>query len=455
MREIPIKKKYLTACILLSLLLCVAQITGITLAVAVCLGLYMILVTISCCYDFTLPILLFFLPWSPILRTNPDSFSFYTFGMVLICLISIVKRGLNFRNYQLIAGIFLLLVTLLSKVMDGSGLTFAYIAFVMMIFLFPSVKEEWREGEYDFYQIVVFFSLGVIIAALCALNFAEYSGIRRFIKVDAYLTIVRRSGFYWDANFYTAHILAAISGALALLLQEEKKGRMIFLGVIIGFLFYCGFLSGSKSFVLVAGVLLVLWITAIMRMRGKAGLKATLIFFLILGVVYIATSALFSGLITVIATRFSFAKNLDTFTTGRIGLWENYFNELFSNIKVFFLGKGFTNIKINGRASHNTIIQLFFQFGVLGAPVLIYWIVCFFREGKHALKIKEKREMKSLIVAVGSFLPWMAIDALFFDEFFLLQWYVLIALNYLTLKDEHRKIEAVHKEDNYGRENEE
>ena len=42
--------------------------------------------------------------------------------------------------------------------------------------------------------------------------------------------------------------------------------------------------------------------------------------------------------------------------------------------RVFFLGKGFTNVKLEGRGSHSTPIQTFFQFGFIGVPVLIYWV---------------------------------------------------------------------------------
>lgn len=442
MREIPINKKYLIACVVLSLLLCTAQIIGHTLAIVVCLGLYMILVAISSCYDFTLPILLFFLPWSPILRTDSSSFSFYTFGMVLICLISVIKRGFNFRTYQLKAGVLLLLASLLAKLLNGSGLAFSYIAFIMMIVLYPGVKEEWHEGKYDFYQIVSFFSWGVIIAAICALNFAEFANIRKFIKVDGFAMIVRRSGFYGDANFYTAHILSALAGALTLILQEKKKVRIVFLGITIAFLLYCGFLSGSKSFAIVAACIFLLWIIALLKVRGRAGLKVTLMVFLSLGVGFIATSALFSELIEVIVMRFSFANDLNSFTTGRIRLWDSYIKEIMGNAKVFFFGKGFTDVKVNGRASHNTIIQIFYQFGLIGAPMLLYWVVCFFREASQTGQQRRKPWLRILIIAIGSFIPWMAIDVLFADEFFLLQWYMLIALKYIKLDND----ETIHTE---------
>lgn len=442
MSPISVNKKYLFACIVLALMLCVAQILGYTLPIAACLVMFMILIVWCCCYDFTLPVLLFFLPWSPILKVNSAGYSFYTFGMVMICLLSIVKKRFNFRNYQLKAGLGILFVSLLSKLIDGSGIAFDYIAFVMMIFLFPSVKEEWREKKYDFFQLVAFFAVGVIIASICALNFADYANIRRYIRVDAYLTIVRRSGFYGDANFYTAQILAAMGGAMALILHEKKKSHLLFLGIVVLFLLYCGFLSGSKSFVITTAVILVLWIFAILKMRGRAGLKVILIISAVLAATYIATSALFSGLIDVILTRFLFVRDLNSFTTGRTKLWTSYLKEIMSNAKVLFLGKGFTNAMVKGRASHNTLIQTLFQLGLVGGPILIYWMVCFFREAPQRKLGQKTAGMKKLIVLIGAFLPWLAIDMLFFDEFFLLQWYVFAAVKYFEAVDDGIDIET-------------
>ena len=428
---IPVNKKYLFTCILLALMLCISQVMGYMMPIMICLGLFMILAAWCCGFNFTLPFLLFFLPWSPILRASPDSYSFYTFAMVLICLISIVKRNFNFRNYQLITGILILFLTLLSKVLDGGSLSFNYIAFIMMLVLFPSVKEEWREGKYDFYQIVTFFAVGVIIAAMCALNFADSPSIRKFIRVDTYLTIIRRSGFYGDANFYTAQILAAMGGVLSLFLQEEKRGRLVFLGILLGFLLYCGFLSASKSFVLVACGLILIWVVGIMQMRDRTGLKLTLIISLLIAITYIATSSLFSGLLQVMLTRFSFSKDLNSFTTGRTALWQVYLQEILQNSKVFFLGKGFTDVKVGRLGSHNTIIQVFYQFGLVGMPALFYWIRCFFGERDRTQNGENPGAMKKLLVFSGAFVPWLAIDALFFDEFFLLQWYMLMAIYYL------------------------
>lgn len=443
----PIKKSYLTLGILLVLLLCVAQITGRTILILPCLFLFLILIGWCCSDNYTLPILLFFLPWSPILRTSPDGYSFFTFGLVLVCAISVIKKRFHFKKYPIVAGFVLAFFTLLSKVMDGNGLSFDYIAFMMLIVLFPVVKSEWTVKKYDFFQVVVFFSVGIIVAALCAQNLDVFPNIAKYIRVDSYLTITRRSGFYGDANFYTAQITAALGGSLMLILKQRKRGQTVFLGIVTFLLIYCGFLSASKSFVIVSVCMIALWIVAILRMQGRTSLKIALLVGVLLLVAIIATSAVFSDLIQVMVTRFSYSTDLDSFTTGRTELWVSYVREIMGDAKIFFLGKGYTNIKVNDRASHNTILQTIYQFGFIGAPFLFYWIISFFRGGSYKGKKRRKITIDIVILAVGVFMPWMAIDALFFDEFFLLQWYMFGAVQYL----EQEQIKGlVPREDIYG-----
>lgn len=448
----PIKKPYLALSVVLVLMLCVAQVLGSTILILPCLAGFLLLVGWSCSQNYTLPILLFFLPWSPVLRTSPLGHSFFTFGLILVCGISIIKKRFKFRKYPIVAGILLLFLTLVSKTVDGAGLAFDYIAFMMLIFLFPVVKGEWTLKKYDFYQVVVFFALGVIIAALCALNLTIFPNIARYIRVDAYATITRRSGFYGDANFYTAQITAAMGGCLLMILQEKKAGRCISVVALLMLLLYSGFLSGSKSFVLVTVVTVTLWLIAVLRKPGRTGLKIGALSGIAVVIVVVATSALFGDLLDVVLTRFSYSKDMDSFTTGRTSLWVMYIEEIIGDIKVFFLGKGFTNVKVEGRGSHNTLIQVFFQFGFVGVPVLIYWIISFFRGGSRQGRRKRIPRGEALMIIVAALIPWIAIDALFFDEFFLMQWYVFCALQQLRSEEATQLVPA---EDDYGRTNQE
>ena len=423
-------KYHIYISIMLAFALCMTQVIGSSILILGVLGLYLVFLGWCCSSNCTMPILLFFLPWSTIMRLSPSSYSFYTFGIILVCAISLVRQKFILKCYHLITGILLVLLTLLSKLLDGSSLSFDYIAFIMLIVLFPVVKEEWKIGNYSFFHMVLFFSFGIVMAALCAKAFALSHNISRYITVHSYHTITRMCGFYGDPNFYTAQITAALSGTLLMLLHQRKKSRFITLAVLTALLIYCGFLSGSKSFVLVSGLILLLWLVELARVKGRPGLKVLIVFMCIAMTWYIATSTLFRDLIQILATRLSASSDMSAFTTGRTELWASYFDALFHDPKLLLLGKGFTNEKINGRASHNTLIQMIFQFGLIGIPVLLTWSICFFRDrGKAAASRKDRWGV--WILLVGSFLPWMAIDALFFDEFFLLQMYVFLGIQQL------------------------
>ena len=192
--DIPGKNRnILFASVGVALLLCGAQIVGSTIMVLGGLALYMILLVWCCWHDYTFPVLLFFLPWSPIMRLTPSSFSAYTIGLVLICLIGIFNNHFSFRVYQIKAGLMIMVLSLVSKLLDGSSLSFDYVAFLMMMILFPTVMQEHEKRTYNFYHCVIFFSLGIIIAALCAMLFEEYANIRKYVRLESYITIVRRS----------------------------------------------------------------------------------------------------------------------------------------------------------------------------------------------------------------------------------------------------------------------
>lgn len=420
--------KCFIASFIIVLALCEAQISGNLSPILFCLLLYLLLLRYACRQDFTLPLLLFFLPWSRLLKLSPCSFSFFTLGLVLACLIGIINNKFRFRSYQLETGLLLMCFTLTAKIISGYGLSFSYIGFIMMITLFPSVKEEQSRDEYSLYHAVVFFSAGIITAALCAQRLAEYSNITEYITIDAYLTITRASGFYGDPNYYAAQITAALSGCLILLLRERGAVRKIILWGLAFLLLYCGFLSGSKTFAIICACTVSIWLAALLCLRGRLCFKISLILGAVFTTVFIASSPMFEEMLDVLISRFSYVSDLSSLTTGRTDLWGSYLNEFSENLKTLLIGSGFTDVRINGRASHNTIIQTVFQLGLLGLPVLIRWIVCFFKNTSNACRPQKPSLLCAAVLVTGIFGPWLAIDTLFFDEFFLLQWYMFVSL---------------------------
>ncbi len=418
-------KRYAIYSIVLVLFLCVAQVNGSSLLILLCLAAYLCLLCWCCVKDFTLPLLLFFLPWSQLLRLSPNDFSFYTVGMILVCGIHLLKRN-RLRKYHIILTALLMVLTLSIKLIDGNFIDFDYITIFMLFLFFPVVKDEWSRKRYDFYTTVCFFALGIVLAAICAKELYDYGNIRAFIQVNAWQNVTRRSGFYDDPNFYTAQITAALGGAFAIILRQRKASHTVFLAALIILLLYCGMFSSSKSFLLITIILMAIWIVEVFRIKGRTALKVCLLVGCFVTVVLLLTLSVFEELWLSFADRLSYSDTMSDITTGRTDIWQNYLRQMFSDMKLLIFGNGLTKEYIGGRASHNTLLQLYYQFGLVGVPLVMAWIVYFYRDlPKWETK---KRRTIALLLLIGSFAPWVAIDALFFDEFFLLQWYVFSGL---------------------------
>lgn len=430
------KNKMLLFCSILSASLCFAQISGNGMLVLLCLGAFICLICFATVHNYELPVLLFFLPWTVLLRLSPDSISFYTLALLLVSVISVVWNKFYMKNYYIGITLLLVVLTLLSKLISGYKPANSYIMFIAMLALYPMLDLEKR--KYDFGDLNIFFSFGIIIAALTAQQFSDYPNIAKYIVVDSYLSITRRCGYYGDPNFYTAQITAAIAGCMLLISNDRRDRSAVVLFLMLGLLVYCGFMSGSKSFALITALLVILWIAEILVMRGKITKKAELLVSLFALAAYVFTSSLFREQINVILTRFSWADNASEFTTGRTELWRNYLTAILNDVKLLFLGQGFTNVMIYTRASHNSAIQLLYQFGVFGSVLLIAWFLGYYYDIVGVWRIKNPKITRIFMILAGTFLPWMAIDILFFDELFLLSTYAFLGVRELAAEESVR-----------------
>ena len=426
------RKQALLFCCAQVVLLCYAQIHKNRILVFLCLGLFLLHIAYTCIHNYELPVLLFYLPWTALLRFSPDSISFYTLALLMVGCIEIVKNKFQLKNYYVSIALVIAVLSLLAKIISGYRLTNSYLMFLAMLVLFPMLDFENR--GYDFYWLTVSFAIGIIIAALTAERFAGYPNIAQYIKVDSYLSITRRCGFYGDPNFYTAHITAAIAGCLVLVADGQRRARTAVLLVLAAVLVYCGFLSGSKSFFLIWVFLMILWVIEICQTKGKLTRKAALILGLLVFLVYVASSSLFRDKIDVILTRFSWADNASELTTGRTDLWKIYLTAIFDSPRLLLLGQGFTNVLIAPKASHNTLIQLVYQFGIFGGTLLVAWQWGLYREIIGRQRLADVKAIRTAMLAAGAILPWIALDILFFDELFLIPAYVYIGIQELCSK---------------------
>lgn len=406
--------------------LAVAQVTGSMLLLIPCLAAFFVLIGWAKIKGFVLPLLLFFLPWSPILKPG-TGLSMYTVALLAVLVISLIAEHRQMDARLMIPVLFLLGISLLVKAFNGYSVDNTYIMFMACLLFFPLLCRETGK-KYDFYALTLFFSLGIITAALSAQQLVVYPMIARYIDVYTLGELTRYSGYYGDSNFYSAQVTAALSGVLILILKESQVRTRLFLFIVAMVLIYCGLLSGAKSFFLIMICILLLWGIEILFMRGKISYKLLLIAACAIGGLYVLSSTLFTDLITMVLERFESSGSMSDLTTHRSELWLDYLIALGSDIKLLLFGQGFTNQLLNGKSSHNTLIQIIYQSGITGVLLQFIWIGSFVKNMLNKLKLRQEQYLQVMILLIGVFGPWMALDLLFFDEFFLMIVFVCIGI---------------------------
>ncbi len=425
----------LQLCLLITVVLCLGHVTNNMLIVVAAMVMFMFTIVSTSMSGKALYVLCFFIPWAPLIKFQPGTMSLYSVGLIAVCLFTWIRHRVALQKHVLWA-IPLIVLMFTVKMYFGFGMDNSFILFSILLVLFPVMGLDISK-TYDFYELTLFFSLGIIGAALSAYFLVEYSTIARFIDVYSYREVTRYSGYYGDANFYSAHISAALAGLLVIFVRYRKKmWTSIILSVV---LLYCGMLSASKSFVISICVVFLLWIIHILQIRSGMSHKLLIIFIIMAIAIAIIFSDIFSALFKVIAIRFGNVSNIHDLTTGRNDIWADYLKYFAESPETLFFGKGFTNIMVDGRASHNTLLQIVYQFGLVGTPFFVMWLKWLFKIALKNLKINWDNFLSCLIVFSGVFIPWMGIDMLFFDEFFLLMFYVSLGFIWICNKPEGKE----------------
>lgn len=421
----------LGGCLLACLLLVLAQTVGNGFLLLLVLIGCLLLAALACRQGLAIPVLLFFLPWSPLMKLAPGRISFYTIGLLICCALALAQDGMRLTVRQVVLAASLMALTLTAKILQTGSITNDYLMFVFMLLLFPCVARSCPRAT-SFRCATMFFAGGIFSAAILARLVAHYPNISRYIIVESYLTVTRLSGFYGDPNFYSAHVTACLAGVLVLLSRETEKRRQILLAVVSVALLYCGLLSASKTFVLTVACLFLFWLPILLERGNYGSARTRLLFGVLCAVAFVLVSPAFRQVLQIIGARFTEGEGLAGLTTNRTTLWLQYLTAFVHDIPLTLFGAGYTSVNLFRKASHNTLIQAVYQFGILGIPLLLVWmwnmLADMFPESDKPLAGWKY----TVLLCVGSFLPWMALDILQYDEFFLLPVYVLLGVAHVA-----------------------
>ena len=363
------------------------------------------------------------------MKLAPGRISFYTIGLLICCALALAQDGMRLTVRQVVLAASLMALTLTAKILQTGSITNDYLMFVFM--LFPCVARSCPRAT-SFRCATMFFAGGIFSAAILARLVAHYPNISRYIIVESYLTVTRLSGFYGDPNFYSAHVTACLAGVLVLLSRETEKRRQILLAAVSVALLYCGLLSASKTFVLTVACLFLFWLPILLERGNYGSARTRLLFGVLCAVAFVLVSPAFRQVLQIIGARFTEGEGLAGLTTNRTTLWLQYLTAFVHDIPLTLFGAGYTSVNLFRKASHNTLIQAVYQFGILGIPLLLVWmwnmLADMFPESDKPLAGWKY----TVLLCVGSFLPWMALDILQYDEFFLLPVYVLLGVAHVA-----------------------
>ena len=395
-----------------------------------------------------LAIMLFYLPWSPIMKLNSEGHTFYTIGLALFFIFLLFTREL-FENKGILTLNNLLLITVLSiytmimKLFLGYTPSLDYLMFLLMLVLIPSYLFIYYR-KISFEASIIFFSIGIVTAGFSSIVLMDYPHMLKFIDIYQWeaVGLTRLSGFYGDANFYSAHILVAIGGLFILILRKRLY-EVIMLFILVITLIYLGFLSVSKMFLLILIFISALWGITVLFHKRKITIKTTILVTCVIGVYIINSFEVFTKQINMYLVRFEMVSDISSLTTGRSKVLDDYVSFFKDNPVELLFGQGLTNVYkgVISNAAHNTIIQVIYQFGIVGSILLIIWLVQIFlliykyRPKKLSIKQSSSINIYIILFAIVCFVPWLSLDILFADEFFLITSLFIIGKEYLTVRE--------------------
>lgn len=413
---------------LCAVLIVFSKVSGNSFFVYGSLAFFLAIVLLSDFQD-SLAVLLFFLPFSAIIKTSPGAISLCSVAVALLVVKMFMMTKIRVSAKGILLILMLVVITVFGKVIYDYSFDTSYIMFFVTFFFVAFASWNFAD-RISFEKMVFAFATGIILATVLSLMFQGNENLNAYIKVlvQENLEIERLCGFYPDPNFYAAQTVTAF-GCLLLIAGKSAVGHRI--TILYAFLtVICGATSLSKSFAIALLVVFTVWLFSLPQMRIGASKKLKILSFVSVVVLIALVSGALDGQIEDFIVRFASAEDAEGLTTGRTELWKEYIAFLTANPAALLVGQGLTPV-FNGveAGSHNTVIQMVYQFGLIGTGVMVaFWG----QLSTYVCKRQKTKLFPYLLLGVSCFFMWFGLDELLFDDFFLTMALFIFGKRYLT-----------------------
>ena len=364
--------------------------------------------------------LTFIMSFANIFKSSPNAASLFTYLMAAYTMCALFRRK---RINWLFWTNFLFLTLCVAMQMFINTDVLITIKFLVHIaFIYTAMDLKMTEGHE---KVFLFYILGVIVSSLIAAmdilpNLASY--VKVIELGEAYGGVARFASLYPDPNYYTVNVIIA----LCLVLVLNYKARLsavascLFGVVLVAF----AIMTYSKS------AFLMLALPTVMLLYAKIKSKNLLVFAIFLLAVVAVVLGVLSGKIEaleIVLRRFGSGDDVNTLTTNRYTIWNDYLTHLGSFEIGTFIGEGLGAAFLNKKAAHNTYLDMLYYLGIIGT-------ILFCNTLAAAHKCKETPKKRSLL----NYSVWISVLALYFflSELRHFDWSFHVLMAMLTSKTE-------------------
>lgn len=323
--------------------------------------------------------LFFLMPFAVIFKLDPSSTSLFTVLELLAIFLFFVRKP----AFEAQLGIFLGILIAIALPKSVSS-PFELIKLPSGLLLYYCFVRSCRNASLkDFFPYIV---SGLLLSSL--LGFFK-ERIPRLLSMYSDLNynringvfVLRYSGLFQDPNYFSVSVVLCILGIGILLFFINKKEK-IFYSVVGITLIVLGLMTYSKSFLLTLAVILIL---LALHSGTSRSICITIAIVLAGALIYVLDPGR-------LFTRIIFRFETGDLTTGRIAIWNEYFESIFSSTSSFLFGHGLGSRLV--RAQHSIWIESLYTVGALG--ILAYFIALF-----RIIRISRKKINRKVINYAG------------------------------------------------------
>lgn len=309
-------------------------------------------------------ILFFVMPFAAIYKYPGIDTSFLTVLELLLVIVVLMRRR-RINAHTVIAVLFITGYFALRMGGYYMGIVKLVLGFALVYTFILSCRREQAGG------IAEFLTLGMLISSILGYfketipTLLEYFGDVNYEFIDGEKTL-RFSGLYVDPNYFSVVLIAIM--AFLVILKHYRGYSPVKFWLTFASLATLGFLTYSKSFVLMFALVLLFEVLINLRTR-KPWLSATVILLIA------ALAVLFlSGRVAVFERMFTRLGDEDVLT-GRDDIWANYLEVIRSSPLNIIFGVGLDAPYVGAKAAHNMYIELVYYSGVLGLMAyMLGWV---------------------------------------------------------------------------------